>query len=135
MKETKEDYLFNAIDQSRMIVFRKGNYIRHIPKHPYIEGTEGLSSIEEAVLNPSIITAYTRVDTRTGAQSKCQGYYKITKKKSLGKDKYMIDYWQVCVIYNVRFRRWEIATVLLEMDSPEYVMINTRIEKILYDYR
>lgn len=135
MKETPNDYLFQSLNHERLVAFTKNNYNRHIPRHPFIAGSEGLSKIEDALLYPSVITHYTQEDFKTKRKKRCQVFYKILKQKNIGGGKYLLDYWQVIMIENKFYRRWEIATVLYEESSPEYAMINTRVEAILYDYR
>ena len=135
MKETDEDYLFRSLNHSKLVAFTKDNYKRHIPRHPFIAGREGLAKIEDALSNPQVITHYTQKDHQTNDKRKCQAFYRILKRKNIGDNKFLLDYWQVIIISNWRHRRWEVATVLYEECSPEYAMINLRVETILYDYR
>ncbi|GEM_PF-2243422 len=135
MQETSEDYLFQSLNHSKPVAFTKKNYQRHIPRHPFIAGEEGLSKIEDALLNPQVITHYTQKYPETSYERKCQAFYRILKRKSIGDKKFVLDYWQVIIIDNRRHRRWEVATVLFEESSPEYAMINSRVETILHDYR
>ncbi len=118
-----------------MVALTKNNYNKHIPRHPFIAGSEGLSKIESALLYPSVITHYTQKDLKTKRKKKCQVFYKILKQKNIGSGKHLLDYWQVIIIENRFSKRWEIATVLYEEGSPEYAMINTRVETVLHDYR
>jgi hypothetical protein len=135
MRETSDDYLFQSLTHSCPVAFTKNNYAKHIPRHPYIAGKDGLARIEEALLNPSVITRYTQSPHIPKAKRRCQAFYKILKRRDIGGGKFLLDYWQVIMIENKAHRRWEIATVLAGEDSPEYAMINTKIETILHDYR
>ena len=135
MKETSEDYLFQSTTHSALVAFTKNNYDRHIPRHPFIAGKEGLLKIEEVLLNPQVITSYTQNNPANGKKKKCQAFYRIVKRKNIGSGKSLLDYWQAIIVQNKWHKRWEIATVLYEEDTPEYAMINTRIETILHDYR
>lgn len=135
MKETPEDYFFQSLNHSKPVAFTKNNYKKHIPRHPFIVGEEGLSKIEDALLNPQVITHYTQKDLKTNDKRKCQAFYRILKRKSIGDNKFLLDYWKVVIINNRWHRRWEIATVLYGESSPEYAMINSRVETVLHDYR
>lgn len=135
MKETSEDYLFQSATHNAPIAFTKNNYHKHIPRHPFIAGKEGLSKIEDALLDPHVITGYTQNNLADRAKRKCQAFYRIVKRENIGGGKSLLDYWQVIIVRNERHKRWEVATVLYEEDALEYAMINTRIEAVLHDYR
>lgn len=135
MRETPEDYLFQSFNHNRPVAFTKNNYKKHLPRHRAIAGVEGLSKIEDALLNPHVVTHYTQKDLKINSKRKCQAFYRVLRSKSIGNGKSLLDYWQVIIIKNERHRRWEVATAIYEEGSLEYAMINTRIETILYDNR
>jgi len=97
--------------------------------------SDTVSKIEDVLLEPHVITSYIQNNPINGAKKKCQAFYRIVKRKSIGSGKFLLDYWQAIIVHNKWNKRWEIATVLYEEDTPEYAMINTRIETILHDYR
>lgn len=134
MKETTTNYLFQSLNAG-LVAFTKNNYKRHIPRHPAIAGKEGLLNIEEALLNPHVITEYTQNANGSQPTRECRTFYKIVKRRLTGSGKAILDYWQVIIINNTLYKRWEVATAIYEESSPEYTMINSRVETILQDYR
>lgn len=134
MKETAADYLFQS-PNTGLVAFTKKNYKKHIPRHPAIAGKEGLLNIGEALLNPHVITEYTQNANGSQPSRECRIFYKIVKRRLTGGGKVVLDYWQVIVINNILYKRWEVATAIYEESSPEYTMINSRVETILQDYR
>ena len=134
MKENDTDYFFQTLDAG-LTAFTKKNYKRHVPRHPAIAGMEGLIKIQEALLYPHVITGYTQNVNGTQHERECRAFYKIIKRRPIGGGKFLLDYWQIIVINNTLHKRWEVATAIYEESSPEYTMINSRIENILHDYR
>jgi hypothetical protein len=131
MRESKNEYSFPCF-RHNFVVLTKENYQRHLLRHHCIGGESGRDEIEKALLYPDFITSYVQLPENGKNRRICQVFYKIIKKKSIGKGRFLLDFWKVIIIKNFFKKRWEIATALLLEDSFEYAMINSRIEKILY---
>lgn len=134
MNEAPDHYSFKCFNHN-FVVFTKANYQRHLLRHNCIEGESGRNEMEKVLVSPSVVTRYTQKNNNGSGTRKCQSFYRIFGKKDMGGGKLLLDYWQVVIIYNRWSKRWEIATAYIEESSPEYAMINTRLETILYDNR
>lgn len=134
MFETPDAYVFPCYNHKK-VYFRKSNYNRHIDRHYAIEGEKGRTEIEKTLVNPLVVTSHAQRDGNGVTIRKCQTFYRIVKKQSIGGGKFKLDYWQVIIINNRLAKRWEIATAIYEESSPEYAMINNKIERILWDNR
>ena len=139
MRETTDCYVFPCFNHT-FVVFPKNSYKEHTKRHYAIEGDLGRIEIEKTVVSPTVVTRHTQ-RFANGGKRRCQTYYRIVKKKSIGNNKYLYDFWQAVVVNKLvkmndkMVRCWSIATAFLEEDSPEYAMINTRIETIMHDFR
>jgi hypothetical protein len=113
------------------LVFRKDNYERHKHYHPEIIGAKGLGEIENALTNPHVITEYALKNKLGQVIKKTEVFYKEIGARNTVGGRSVIDYWKVVIVWNEHERQWEIATGFIT-SGPRHVMINNRIEKIVY---
>lgn len=131
MKEEQHVYILICFRYTSAIL-RKENYRKHERYHEEIRGAKGLADIEEALRDPDTVTTYCDKNALGEVIKKTEVFYKkIATRKTPG-GKPVIDYWKVIIVWNEKFKQWEVATAFIK-STPPYGMINNRIESVIYN--
>ncbi|PIR87974.1 MAG: hypothetical protein COU10_01685 [Candidatus Harrisonbacteria bacterium CG10_big_fil_rev_8_21_14_0_10_45_28] len=100
---------------------------RHCQYRYEIREEDGRNAMQEALTYPHLILSYTQKEFSGRITAHCRKYISIIKRID-GKKVRELLYWEI-VLKRPNKARKRIATAYIT-SSPEYAMINNRIEKV-----
>ena len=128
MLELPDCYVFETL-QNGTVFFHKKSYERHAEYHP-IGRAEDRRKIQETLINPDFITEHRKIIDQKEVLHRT--YYLLEGERSTKTYLVYFDWWQV-VLRNIDDVRWKWCIVsALPGGGPDYVMINKRIERVVY---